>query len=329
MQLRLGKLLDYYFQRFGAVDASPSEFTKAIWNLRSVLNPTWPLKDKAYLERFLFANSLSSKSDLEMAQCPTLEILIVCKATDSDLLINCIIHAYAQSENPVSQISIMVPNEEISHVSSLVQSLDLGVPLEILNEDEFISTNAKKLILEKRADRFGWILQQILVCNFLLRTHAQHVLVVDADTLILRKQIWVDNSERQILMPSLEFHKPYYDFLVSQSELFGTPTWSFISHHMLFQTKYFRQMMNLWGADTDLLLRSALKFSSKEEASPFDLKYEPYAQYMLNNHRSLVNLTKWSNVSLKKSSRTDIVGQMNRKSTHLKKYNSLSLHHWS
>ncbi len=268
-------------------------------------------------------------SELQRFQCPEIEVLIVCKSSDSDLLINCITHAYQQSENSVTLISIIVPSDEIFQMTSLFFGLELGVRVEILSEDDFISTDAKRLILEKRPDRFGWILQQILVCNFLLTTQARYVLVVDADTLILRKQIWVDKNERQILMSSLEFHKPYYEFLTSQSEIFGTPKESFISHHMLFQTRYFREMMSLWGVNSNQLLERALAFSSRDEASPFDLKYEPYAQYMLTNHRGLVNLIKWSNISLKKSLGKDIAGILNGKLSYLDRYNSISIHHWS
>lgn len=329
MRFRFGKFLDDYFQSFSALDKPPNRFTKIIWCFRSKVNPSWALKGKEHLDRFIFANSLPASSDLDPFQCPEIEILIVCKSSDSDLLINCISHAYNQSANSVSLISIIVPNDEIQRMASLFFGINLGARVEILSEDELISTSAKKLILEKRPDRFGWILQQILVCNFLLRTEAQYVLVVDADTLILRKQIWVDKNEKQILMSSLEFHKPYYDFLSSQSELFGTPNTSFISHHMLFQTKYFQKMMSLLGVNSEELLERALTFSSKEEASPFDLKYEPYAQYMLRNHRDLITLTKWSNVSLKKSLGIDVAGQLNGQRSDLDRYNSLSLHHWS
>ena len=329
MRFRFGKFLDDYFQSFSALDKSPNHLTRIIWYFRSKVNPSWALKGKEHLDRFISANSLPASSDLEPFLCPEIEILIVCKSSDSDLLINCISHAYNQSENPVSLISIIVPNDEIHQMASLFLGLNLGARVQILSEDEFISTSAKKLILEIRPDRFGWILQQILVCNFLLRTKAQYVLVVDADTLILRKQIWVDKNERQILMSSLEFHKPYYDFLKSQSELFGTPKESFISHHMLFQTRYFQIMMNLLGVNSEQFLERALAFSSKEEASPFDLKYEPYAQYMLRNHRDLINLTKWSNFSLKKSLGIDVAGQLNGQLSEPARYNSLSLHHWS
>ncbi len=322
-------ILDDYFQRFCALDKSPTQLTKLIWHLRSVINPDWALKDKEHLERFVSANSLPASSDLEPKKCPEIQILIVCKSTDSDLLSSCIFQACKKSENPVSLVSIIVPKDEIDQISSLLSPLDLGVEVEILSEDDFVSSYAKNLILDNRPDRFGWILQQILVCNFLLTTQAQNVLVVDADTLILRKQIWVDKNERQILMQSLEFHKPYYDFLTNQSEIFGSPKASYISHHMLFQTKYFRQMMKLWGVDADQLLKRALSFSHEAEASPFDLKYEPYAQYMLSNHRSRIHLSKWSNISLKKSTIIDLFDPMDAQSGLLDGYNSLSLHHWS
>lgn len=325
----IGGVIDSYFQSRCRIGKFPNVLTSVLWSTRSTLNPQWPLAGQMNLKRFLFANSIKNQTNLIRNKIPNLELLIVCRIQDSSLLRDCINYAVENSSNQVTAVTIIVPNNEVDFFRQLVANSEFKIVIFVEDEDRFIPIQIRNLVLQNRPDKFGWILQQVLVCNFLLTTRARNVLVVDADTLILRKQIWVDKDERQLLMPSLEFHEPYYSFLRSQSNFFGSLNKSFISHHMLFQTHFFREMFSLWNGRIEEALQAAFAASSKLESSPFDLKYEPYAQFMVHKHFENVQLAKWGNIGLKRSTFEDESTRKDFLSKLARSYNSVSFHHWA
>ncbi len=89
-------------------------------------------------------------------------------------------------------------------------------------------------------DRSGWIFQQLLKLSGAIGEN-ENFLVVDADTVILRKMIFLTDS-KPIFYESMERHFPYYEFY---RKLFGKERihfFSFISHMTLFNKRYLKEM---------------------------------------------------------------------------------------
>ena len=68
---------------------------------------------------------------------------------------------------------------------------------------------------------YGWVLAQYLKIWTVATSESEGVLVLDADTLLLSPRIFLDRSGKQILTPSVEFHRTYYAFLANADPFFG------------------------------------------------------------------------------------------------------------
>jgi hypothetical protein len=130
-------------------------------------------------------------------------------------------------------------------------------------------------------------------------------------------------------MPTEELHPPYYNFLRNSSSKFHEPITSFVSHHMLVQPQILRKIFEIWSGDIQSALESAFQFSNPKDLSPFDLKYEIYAQYLVANHPELIAYEKWGNLSLPRSNFEHYVNSLAMQSELKSDYNSISFHSWN
>jgi hypothetical protein len=323
----IGLLLDQYFRSFDQIKKKPGILTYFIWLLRGIVNE--PSRDYSALKRYFFANRRPTKILRAADDLPEIEVIFVSKLEDIQILGLAVNSVVKNSINPISRVVIAVPENQVRSTSEYFFNSSNEAPIEVISENNLVPQSAIELIKQRCPERFGWILQQILVASFILSTKSENVLVVDSDTLIIRPQVWIDNAQRQILMPTFELHSPYYDFFQHVSAKYPTPRLSFVSHHMLVQASIFREVYEVFGGDINTALEQAFSFSDLSDNSPFDLKYEIYAQYLINNYKNQVSFVKWANLS---GSREELAALIEGKSTtedFARLYNSISLHHWN
>lgn len=262
-----------------------------------------------------------------MENLPTIEVVFVAKSEDLLLLKKVIIAAYNCSVNKITKICLIVPFSEVTFCQDALKHLEFFDIINIVSEELIVSTSVIELIRKERPDRFGWILQQVLVSEFILNSDSSGVLIVDSDTVLLRPKVWLDKFGRQLLMPTQEMHMPYYEFLRESSSIYPFPQSSYVSHHMLVQPVILREILEVWAGQLELALKKAFEFSNPEENSPFDLKYEIYAQYLLVKYPELVELNKWANLSLPRKKLEEFLDGHEKALS--KSYNSVSFHHWN
>ena len=95
----------------------------------------------------------------------------------------------------------------------------------------------------------AWFLQQLLklYAGFVIPDILDKYLVVDCDTLFIKKTNFIDNNDKMILTTCDEMHKPYFR---QMNKLHNTlkrvnPKLSGISHHMLFDKKYIKNLFDM------------------------------------------------------------------------------------
>ena len=233
------------------------------------------------------------------------------------------------SINPISRVVIAVPEHQYESTRQYFFNSENHKIIQVIPENQLVSPAVIELIKQKSPERFGWILQQVLVASFILNTQSENVLIVDSDTLIIRPQLWIDKFKTQILMPTFELHLPYYWFFHHVSSKYPKPRRSFVSHHMLVQTSIFREAYSVFDGDIFIALERAFSFSDMSDNSPFDLKYEIYAQYLVNNYKNQVSFVKWSNLSCSRRQLASLIEGKTTSEEYAPLYNSLSLHHWN
>ena len=262
-------------------------------------------KIKTDICRFYKANSLILNDDSE--SMADLDILIV--AAQKDFLKLPIVISQARkfvSQNEDNSIYIVVPRSQEQH--EILSNLRHYSYIEVIPEDKLVDTSAQDRIRETYPKRFGWILQQLLKIEFVKNSRSRGVLVLDADTILMRKRCWLTSNGNQILTPTWENHKPYYDFLSEIGLDTGSIEFSFVPHHMLIQPARLNECLSYFGfQNLDDLLHQILQPKYLLENSPFSIDYEMYAQFMIRFYPSEISLEKWSNLQIDRSFHIELI----------------------
>jgi len=308
------------------ISSKLSLLARSILYFRFILDNKW--RKSFDIKRFIAINKLPNNplksSELDT---PAIHLLLVTKSQDIHLLEVVITQALKNSLNPITAIIIIVPNIEVNHVSKLLKGNFFSDLLSISGEDFVIPEKVRNQIKLEFGNLYGWILQQLLKIWSVANSNAQGVLVLDADTILLSPKLFLDKFETQILQPSFEFHLPYYEFLNNFKPHFGKFDNSFISHHMLMQPKYAAEAFRRISSTLDDFAQEICSKYDKREINPICIEFELYAQFMITNFRSKVVLSKWSNLSVKRSKILDENGNYNF-SSYVNKFNSISVHSW-
>jgi hypothetical protein len=322
-----GQFLDKYFQKYEQITIKPGPAVLVAWIFRALINAQY--RDLNSLKRYFYSNRCKITNNLSEFDLPKIEVLMVSKKEDFSVLRESLEAALKMSYNPVTKISIILPDIEVETCKEYFKESKLFQEINFIPEKTIVSPEVIDLINENRPDRFGWILQQVLVASYIINSKSEFILVVDADTVILRPKIWVDKYSRQLLMPTQELHQPYYEFLKASSYVYINPKNSFISHHLLIQTKIFSEIFEMFSGSILFALQKAFTFSSPTEQSPFDLKYEIYSQYLLLKYPERLELIKWGNLSLSRSDYNCFISSNELRKSLTQRYNSVSFHSWN
>jgi hypothetical protein len=251
----------------------------------------------------------------------------VVSGKDMDLLTLVIESAIKYSANPISKVKVITPSGDVKMCSDLLSSLQFTGKLEIQNEDELIPEEFRILLHSIFKKRYGWVLQQLLKLEAVSESDGEGTLIVDSDTVILRPVKWLNEDGKQILMASLEFNKPYYQFLSRLGELPSKPKYTFVTHHMLLQPEKLRFILKKLGIQNlEELVHRIIKFADPSLTSSISIDYELYGQGMVKFFRNSLRITKFSNVSCKRSS-TEILQIKELQDSGLDSdFNSISFH---
>lgn len=255
-------------------------------------------------KRFFKANQvLFQKYKSEGCISSPVEILFVSTYKDFPILPHAVISALNVTSMFTNlSVTIITPDRYVAELEDLMK--DQIVKVE--KESTYFDEEVLNLLERNFYTRHGWVLQQLLKLKYVMDSQAAGVLLVDSDTLLLEERNWLNNDGSQLLTPTWEYHRPYYEFLdllgVSQLE----PEFTFVSHHMMMQPKIVVELFHHLGwKDTSDLVGLICSLPTNGDQSPFSLDYELYAQYLYNKHPDKVVLGKWSNKSITRNASFD------------------------
>ncbi len=284
-------------------------------------------------ERF-FAANFGRFEKIKQVQSAPFEVVYVATSKDFDVMrisIKWLLRLYRPDE--ISNIKIIIPENDLASCESLAEEImnsRKGYKLEIVNENDCLDPKANEQIRTKFPHRYGWVFQQFLKLQAVLESRESSVLILDADTILLQKRNFVDQHGMQLLLPTDEYNQDYYKNLEKLSGLDVRSDYSFVSHHLLIQKEFFTEIMQeLKCGSINDLVEKVLATSDLTSDSPFSIDYELYSQYLLKNHPNKVRLSRWGNLSLRRSPcilkllDSDLILIFRRF------YFSLSLHSWS
>lgn len=276
----------------------------------------------------LSAVSFEETSDqLSSPAPPVVDAVVVTHPKDFGTLPAVISSLMLNSINPIRKFLIYVPEYAMREAREL--SLELSTSyvgdFAVVSETTLVPDTTIQMIRDKFGKRFGWLLQQILKLEAVLKGDDTAKLIVDADTVILSRQLFLDHQGRQLLHVSSEYQESYYAFLSRLADL-PTPFYTHVSHHMVMQRDVLNEIMTRLGVASSLeLLQRAIEFCDSKPELTVSLDYEFYAQFAKLFAPERVQLSRMCNLAVRDfpSNQTALDRLLANASRHFK---SLSFH---
>ncbi len=221
---------------------------------------------------------------------PEIDVLMPLVPKDLAIASLSIMSIFKYSLNPISNIFIVGPND----ASILNFCQENG--LKFINEDEISPLNSAEIRdYTKSGVKVGWLKQQLIKLNcFNIPGIRPYVLIMDADTILVKEQFFCSNDGSIILFFSDEFHFYYRKANRFFLKRYGFHPFSFIAHHQIFNVNHLRSLIDLMEKNHN----NKWYFSFLTAASKYHnyvSEYELYAQYVLQSKESEYITQYWFN----------------------------------
>lgn len=224
-----------------------------------------------------------------------IDVVIACIDKDLPTLKFCIQAARLFIEDGVDRIYVVAPE------SPAIRAVALGQDAIFINENDVLPElkRADVRCTVNGLDRSGWIFKQILVLAADRISPAEHILVLDADTILIRPHRFLFHGKTTFFV-SDELHPPYFE---AYRRLLRMP-WrfplSFVSHYMLFERRRLTALRAAIEAEADGLSwhRAILALADGTKEISFFSEYETYGNFCLFKYPDDVLLQYWNNMPM-------------------------------
>lgn len=150
-------------------------------------------------------------------------------------------------------------------------------------------------------NRNGWYLQQLLklYAGNVIPNILDKYLVIDSDTFFL-KPTFFTFAGYCLYNYGVEYHKPYFEHMKRLDDGFVKVTnKSGICHHMMFETKYINEIINVVEKKHNKLFYNVFLETVTEKTGSGASEYELYFNYMLRYNLDKIKIRRlnWANVN--------------------------------
>ena len=259
----------------------------------------------------------------------SIELVVVSTSKDFAVLKHSVTYALrAIGDYNSGGVRIIVPEKDLGECKRLFSKT--GIEIKVINENTLVSKNQFSALSQYFSLRDTWVLQQLLKVQAVLTSEADAVLILDSDTLLLRKRPWFDQNARQILTPTYEFNAPYYLFLNKLISTEKFPDYTFVSHHMIIQPNILKQIFDDYKLlNLDNLIHFCCIHADKSVQSPICIEYELYGQYLASRNKNKAFFALWSNATIPKRYFQTVIKSKLIRFLLTRMFNSISFHSWS
>lgn len=225
---------------------------------------------------------------------PEIDLAIVFAHKDVELVPAAVLAAVHSSANPIKVVRLVTPSLDPPAVQKSIgkveqASLRMNFSLEVYDDASLLGTDRlRDLRSHQVPDRsLSWVTQQLLKLSAVLKSSQRATLIVDADTILLKRRTWLAKDGRQILMAPEWFRSLWTEDVERFLGLKKSLPFSFITHHQLMQRDI---VETIFGADGRKLTDWAL--SARRRIA----EYETYGTYLAEVHPSLAVVARFGNV---------------------------------
>jgi glycosyltransferase involved in cell wall biosynthesis len=207
-----------------------------------------------------------------------LDIVFVAADQDLEVLPLAVEGVRRNLRHPIKDIAVVAPAE------SRVKQLAREIGCRYVCENDVIPIRTQDIKYAVRGvDRSGWLLQQLLKLGADAIVRTDRYLVVDADTILIKPQIFVAGGS-DVLLHTEEYHHTYfsaYEYLVNSEVKTRV---SSVAHQMLFnRPRLARLKPRMEQVGNAPWYMSVINASDLTEFSCFS-EYETYGQWCIANY---------------------------------------------
>lgn len=270
----------------------------------------------AYNLRQIFDAILPKPEIISEETFPEIDVLICCTEKDAKNLVTVVSCLKKYSTNPIRTINIISPTQLLTLKNgSAIEGCAYWLDSEIISND--FQEEIRKYVPPKR---FNWVLQQALKVSFTLKHAIIPILILDADTCLLKPHTFVDLSNSQLLNISYEFHKPYNThsnkfFNIQNKNL------SYVTHFQLWKPSVIHSMFPVEGHS----LLSWIASGDFHQESPVS-EFHSYGSWILTNNPSEVRIASWRNINFIPRELANLENEIFIAEKYFGSVNSISMH---
>ena len=247
------------------------------------------------LKIWRFLSDYNLNLAIEVNRLPQIDVVMCVISKDLPILPISIDGVRRFCLNPIKDFFIIAPNNSQIIDFCNENNLTFIDELSVYNKEKF---NTKQFKF-KGENRTGWIYQQILKLSFNYGT-CENYLVIDADHVLVKPHLFVNDKGIPFFYMSDEFNLSYY--ITNYKILKVKPYFfSFISHKCVFNKHVLNELskeitLGKKGADWVLILLNHVSFDLS--GSPFS-EYEFYGSYFKRKYNCV--LKPWHNLNIRRS----------------------------
>jgi len=152
---------------------------------------------------------------------------------------------------------VFIGNEEIESLIKEIKS-SLKFPINFINEKILLDVDKIKKLIKNRNEtaviRSGWYIQQFLKMIYCNICQDKYYLIWDSDTIPVKKVKMFERNGKPIFDFKIEYHEPYFITMKNIFPELGKKfRYSFISEHMIINTKLMKNMINRISDNKNLI----------------------------------------------------------------------------
>ena len=230
-----------------------------------------------------------------------IDIVIACIDKDLPILKFCVQAARLFIEDGVDRIFVVAPESPGIRLVARMEGC------EFVNENEvFELKRADVSCRVGEADRSGWLYKQLLVLAADRLSSKSHILILDADTVLIRPHRFVFHDKVTFFV-SDELHAPYFSAYRRLLKMPWRFPLSFVSHYMLFEPRRLESLRATIERENNCPWYEAIVDISRDATEiSFFSEYETYGNYCLFKYPDDHLIQYWNNLPLSRSLLPDI-----------------------
>lgn len=221
-----------------------------------------------------------------------IDIVIACIDKDLPVLKFCIQAARLFIADGIDRIYVVAPQ------SPGIKAVAQAQGAIFVDENDVLELKRSDVhCIAQNLDRSGWIFKQILVLAADRISPAEHVLILDADTVLIRPHTFLFHGKTTFFV-SNELHPPYFDAYRKLLKMPWRFPLSFVSHYMLFSRERLERLREDIARESGCVWYDAILDTARDATDiSFFSEYEMYGNYCTFRYPDDVLIQYWNNLS--------------------------------